>query len=231
MPLQQPRGERLAETLAEQASADAAGIDVGLQRPRDVLDHRIAQLKAICDLDAAGIDVQLARDCLQQRVGHTHDQSRAALLGFPRRRRARRNDVEIAGDFAAVAQPSAARARDFHRRSEVHADDRVRQRGDLREPCLERVDRDGDGRVCVRCRAVALLATCSLTELMLLPPRIQLLLCREYNESPATVPAVLSQSPSVHAPRDLNVQQKPYSARVQSHFAAETPRPIRLIAS
>ena len=88
----------------------------------------------------------------EQRVRHAHDQSRAALLGLPRRRRARRNDVEIAGDFAAVTQPAAARARDFHRRSQVHADDGVRQRRDLREPRLKGVDRDGDRGVAVGCR-------------------------------------------------------------------------------
>ncbi len=155
MSLQQSRRERFAEALAEQSSADAARVDVRLQRPRDVLDHRIAQLKAICDLDAAGIRVQLACNSFEQRVRHTHDQSGAGLLGLPRRRRARRNDVEVAGHFAAVTQPPAARARDFHRRSEVHADDRVRQRGDLRDARLKRTDRDGDGGVAVGCRGAS----------------------------------------------------------------------------
>jgi len=52
---------------------------------------------------------------------------------------------------------------------------------------------------------VAFLRTGSLTELMLLPPRIQQLLCREYNESPHPVPAMLSVCPSIHAQTDLNV--------------------------
>ncbi|HKU13330.1 MAG TPA: hypothetical protein VJQ52_02990 [Steroidobacteraceae bacterium] len=47
--------------------------------------------------------------------------------------------------------------------------------------------------VCVS-DAVALLATCSLAELILLPPRIQLLLCREYNESFASEPAAASRA-------------------------------------
>jgi hypothetical protein len=76
----------------------------------------------------------------------------------------------------------------------------------------------------------ALLSTGS-TELMLLPPRIQLLLCREYNESTLVVPAVLSHSPSVHAADDLNVQQKPYPARGLSHCSVDSSRPIRLISS
>jgi hypothetical protein len=53
---------------------------------------------------------------------------------------------------------------------------------------------------------------------MLLPPRIQQLLCREYNESPHPVPAMRSHSPAIHALADLNVQQKPYSARPLGHF-------------
>jgi len=65
----------------------------------------------------------------------------------------------------------------------------------------------------------------------LLPPRIRLLLCREYNESPHRVPAVLSHSPSIHALSDLNVQQKPYSARLLSHFDTDSPRLNRLIQS
>jgi hypothetical protein len=60
---------------------------------------------------------------------------------------------------------------------------------------------------------------------------MQVLLCREYNESPHDVPAVLSHSPSVHAPGDLNVQQKPYSARVLRHFAVDSSRLNRLIPS
>jgi hypothetical protein len=79
--------------------------------------------------------------------------------------------------------------------------------------------------------AGAFLRTGSLTELMLLPPRIQLLLCREYNESPHPVPAVISHSPSNHALCDLNVQNKPYSARVVSHFDTDFPRLNRLIQS
>jgi hypothetical protein len=68
-------------------------------------------------------------------------------------------------------------------------------------------------------------------ELMLLPPRIQLLLCREYNESPRHVPAMPSHSPAIHALADLNVQNEPYSARSVSHFAANYSRPFRLISS
>jgi hypothetical protein len=60
---------------------------------------------------------------------------------------------------------------------------------------------------------------------------MQLLLCREYNESPHRVPAVLSLSPAVHAPADLNVQQKPYSARVAGHFSVDSSRLNRLIPS
>jgi len=37
---------------------------------------------------------------------------------------------------------------------------------------------------------------------------MQLLLCREYNESPHRVPAMLHLSPSNHALGDLNVQRK-----------------------
>jgi hypothetical protein len=66
---------------------------------------------------------------------------------------------------------------------------------------------------------------------MLLPPRIQLLLCREYNDSPYCAPAMLSHSPAIHALGDLNVQRKPYSARLLSQFFLESPRPIRLIWS
>jgi hypothetical protein len=60
---------------------------------------------------------------------------------------------------------------------------------------------------------------------------MQVLLCREYNESPHDVPAVLSHSPSVHAQRDLNVQQKPYSARVLGHFAVDSSRLNGLVSS
>jgi hypothetical protein len=60
---------------------------------------------------------------------------------------------------------------------------------------------------------------------------MQVLLCREYNESPHHVPAVLSHSPSVHAPADLNVQQKPDSARVFGKFAVDSSRLNGLIAS
>ena len=58
--------------------------------------------------------------------------------------RAVRHALLASAASAAVAQPPAARARDFHRWPEMHADDRVRQRGDLRDARLKRTDRDGD---------------------------------------------------------------------------------------
>jgi hypothetical protein len=78
---------------------------------------------------------------------------------------------------------------------------------------------------------VVLLATCSLTELMFVAsthsatavPRIQLIAPNCAGDCP--------ESSSVRAPLNQNVQQKPYSARVQGHFIAETSRPIRLNAS
>jgi hypothetical protein len=54
---------------------------------------------------------------------------------------------------------------------------------------------------------------------MLLPPRIQLLLCREYNESLCRVPAMLVLRLSIHAPADLNVTQKPIFGAVQEPFS------------
>jgi len=65
----------------------------------------------------------------------------------------------------------------------------------------------------------------------LLPPRIQLLLCREYNESSRRVPAVLSPI----CPNMLRAiwmwRWKPYSARFRSRSAPQSSRPIRLIQS
>jgi hypothetical protein len=54
---------------------------------------------------------------------------------------------------------------------------------------------------------------------MLLPPRIQLLLCREYNESPCGVPATLALRLSIHAPADLNVTREPIFGAVQEPFS------------
>jgi hypothetical protein len=54
---------------------------------------------------------------------------------------------------------------------------------------------------------------------MLLPPRIQLLLCREYNESTHPVPAVLSLRPSIHALADLNVTQRAIFGAVHEPFS------------
>jgi hypothetical protein len=76
---------------------------------------------------------------------------------------------------------------------------------------------------------VAFLRAGSLKELMLLPPRIQLLLCREYNESPRCVPSMLALRLSIHAQADLNVTPRPYSARLVGHFAADSSRPNRLV--
>jgi hypothetical protein len=66
---------------------------------------------------------------------------------------------------------------------------------------------------------------------MLLPPRIQMLLCREYNESPRCVPAMGALRLSIHAPGDLNVTQKPYLARLTAHFSTDSSRLIRLISA
>jgi hypothetical protein len=54
---------------------------------------------------------------------------------------------------------------------------------------------------------------------MLLPPRIQLLLCREYNESPHPVPAMLSLCLSIHALGDLNVTQEAIFGAVHEPFS------------
>jgi hypothetical protein len=56
---------------------------------------------------------------------------------------------------------------------------------------------------------------------MLLPPRIQLLLCREYNESPRCVPATVALRLSIHAPRDLNVTLRAIFGAVQEPFSSE----------
>jgi hypothetical protein len=84
--------------------------------------------------------------------------------------------------------------------------------------------------VCVS-DAVALFATCSLTELMFVAsthsatavPRIQRIGQWRASGCP--------QSSSVHAPGDLNVQRRPYSARPLGHFAADSSRPFRLMSS
>jgi hypothetical protein len=56
-------------------------------------------------------------------------------------------------------------------------------------------------------------------ELMLLPPRIRLLLCREYNESPDAVPAMTAVSLSIPAPGDLNVTREAMIGAVQEPFS------------
>jgi hypothetical protein len=58
-------------------------------------------------------------------------------------------------------------------------------------------------------------------ELMLLPPRIRLLLCREYNESPRPVPAMLALRLSIHARTDLNVTLEAIFGAVQQPFSCE----------
>jgi hypothetical protein len=54
---------------------------------------------------------------------------------------------------------------------------------------------------------------------MLLPPRIPLSLCREYNESPHPVPAVTQLRSSKHAPTDLNVTREAIFGAVQEPFS------------
>jgi hypothetical protein len=54
---------------------------------------------------------------------------------------------------------------------------------------------------------------------MLLPPRIRLLLCREYNESPRRVPAMLALRLSIHALTDLNVTLGALFGAVQQPFS------------
>jgi hypothetical protein len=54
---------------------------------------------------------------------------------------------------------------------------------------------------------------------MLLPPRIQLLLCREYNESTRRVPAMPEVRPSIHALRDLNVTREAIFGAVHEPFS------------
>jgi hypothetical protein len=54
---------------------------------------------------------------------------------------------------------------------------------------------------------------------MLLPPRIQLLLCREYNESLGRVLAMPELRPSNHALRDLNVTRQAIFDAVHEPFS------------
>jgi hypothetical protein len=54
---------------------------------------------------------------------------------------------------------------------------------------------------------------------MLLPPRIQLLLCREYNESLCRVLAMPELRPSNHALGDLNVTRQARFGAVHEPFS------------
>src|SRR5262245_36849035 len=100
----------------------------------------------------------------------------------------------------------------------MHADDRVRQRGDLREAGLKRVDCDGDGRVSVRCSGVfedgfaygthVVASTHSAAAV----PRIQRI-------SSWCVSQAFSNS-SKHAPIDLNVTLEAIFGAVQEPFSS-----------
>jgi hypothetical protein len=78
---------------------------------------------------------------------------------------------------------------------------------------------------------VVLLATCSLTELMIVAsthaaaavPRIQRIIRKCASDCP--------ESSSVRALSELNVQQKPSKTTFSARSAVETSRPFRLSAS
>ena len=99
----------------------------------------------------------------------------------------------------------------------MHADDRVGQRGDLREAGLKRVDCDGDGRVAVRCSGAfedgfaygthVVASTHSAAAV----PRIQRI-------TPLCASRAFSNL-SIHAPGDLNVTQEAIFGAVHEPFS------------
>ncbi len=110
------------------------GFHLGLQRPADIFQLGIADLKAISDLHAPGIESLFFRDSIHQRGRKTQDESGVVLVvKLPARGCECGNDVDITMDRGATVALASSAAGDFCCGAHVDRDENTLQLGNVQD--------------------------------------------------------------------------------------------------
>src|SRR5262249_37829090 len=114
-----PGCDRHREPVKIHAPGRETKLHLGLQRPRDVLQLRVAHLELVSDFNTRWICVEVFGDRLKKRLRDTQREYRVALIHLPPAWHARRDYVDIAVNRGAAVSLAAPATRNVNRWAQV----------------------------------------------------------------------------------------------------------------